>query len=133
MSAMTPEQRAAGLAAAARVRRADLLAAADGIAGAGQVEMLEAPVPRSVMLELETAAGAFCVSEVVVTTALVAVGGAEGWGCVMGWDDEGALAAATCSALADATVDEIARSALDDEREAAEREQADVAGTRLGR
>jgi alpha-D-ribose 1-methylphosphonate 5-triphosphate synthase subunit PhnG len=91
---------AQGLAAAARVRRDALIALADETAAAYAVDLTEAPAPNSVLLEVESAAGSFYLTEVVITAARVRVEGRDGYGCVLGWDAGGALAGALCDAAA---------------------------------
>lgn len=113
------ERLSAGLAAAARVKRLELLDIAERIAGSAQVAVLQAPSASSVLVELGTPIGAFCFTEVVVTTASVRVDQASGWAAVMGFDQEAALAAAVADAVDSAEVRELARSALaleDEER-----------------
>ena len=112
---MTRGQFSEGLAAAARVRRNELLALADDLALQNDVSVIDAPAPGSVMLELDSSVGAFCFTEVVVTTARVRVERAEGWGAVMGWDAEGALASALCDAAGGERASALARQALADE------------------
>lgn len=120
-----------GLAAAARVRRAELIALADDVAEHAPVEVLDAPAAGSIMLELESSVGSFCFAEVVVTTARVRVDDRNGWGCVLGWDAEGALASALCDAVADERAARVARSALEDEARAREARLRAVAGTKV--
>jgi phosphonate C-P lyase system protein PhnG len=123
--------RSEGLAAAARVRRDELVALADDVAASLAVEVVEAPAAASVMLELSSRTGTFCLTEVVVTTARVRVRANDGWGCVMGFDPAGALAGALCDALADERVEVLARRALADEAAArAERSRA-LAATKV--
>jgi alpha-D-ribose 1-methylphosphonate 5-triphosphate synthase subunit PhnG len=128
---MTPERRAEGLAAAARVRRGELLAAAERVAAVGGVTVVERPAPGTVMLELATAVGETCLSEVVVTTAAVTVADRPGWGCVLGWDDEGALAAALCDSGDPEAAAALAELALADEATARAATSAAVAATRV--
>ncbi|MBV8082111.1 MAG: phosphonate C-P lyase system protein PhnG [Candidatus Eremiobacteraeota bacterium] len=106
------ERRSEGLAAAARVNRAGLLDLGERIALRERVSVTEAPAARSVMIELGTPVGAFCFTEVVVTTAAVNVGGAPGWAAVMGFDQEAALAAAIADATASVEVRDLAEDAL---------------------
>jgi alpha-D-ribose 1-methylphosphonate 5-triphosphate synthase subunit PhnG len=122
-----------GLAAAARVRRDDLLDRAEQIASDHRVFVLDAPRPASTMVELETPVGAFCFTEVVVTTARVRVDGAEGWGCALGWDEEGALAAALVDAAGDREAQELAAQALADEAAARLETARLVAASRVER
>jgi alpha-D-ribose 1-methylphosphonate 5-triphosphate synthase subunit PhnG len=112
---MTNQSRSEGLAAAARVRRGALLELAGEIAERGDVEVIDRPAPGSVMVELDTSVGAFCFTEVVVTTARVHVGGTEGWAAVLGWDAEAALASALCDAAGDERTTQLAEGALADE------------------
>ncbi len=128
---MTAEERSAGLAAAARVRRDGLLALADRELASADAEIVAAPAPGSVMVELENAAGAFCFTEVVVTTASVRLDGAPGWGCVLGFDREAALAAALLDAHPSGELEELLRVALQVERQAEAREAQALAGTRV--
>lgn len=128
---MSPERRVEGLAAAARCRRAALLHLGETIAASEAVELVERPGPQTVMLELSCAIGAFCLGEAVVTTARVAVAGDSGFGCVMGFDAEAALAAALADAAGGAAADELADRALDDERRERLREDHDVSATRV--
>lgn len=129
---MTPERRSEGLAAAARSLRGELIEHAAGIAGGCRCRVVEPPTPGSVMVELESPVGSFCLTEVVVTTARVEVDGAGGWGCVLGFDEEGALAGALLDAAPGSDVQRLAQRALD--REAREREAAAcaVASTEVG-
>ncbi|NKQ58231.1 hypothetical protein HFP15_35805 [Amycolatopsis sp. K13G38] len=106
------ERRAEGLAAAARTDRSALLALAEPIAARGEVTVEVAPEPRTVMTVLETPIGQQCLTEVVVTTAAVTVAGTRGWGCVLGWDAEAALAAALADAADPAGADRLAEAAL---------------------
>jgi alpha-D-ribose 1-methylphosphonate 5-triphosphate synthase subunit PhnG len=123
--------RSEGLAAAARVRRPDLLALAEEVALAAAVDLVDPPAAASVMLELESSVGTFCLTEVVVTTARVRAGEADGWGCVLGWDAEGALATALCDAAAGARAEDLARHALDVESAARRERLHAVAATKV--
>jgi alpha-D-ribose 1-methylphosphonate 5-triphosphate synthase subunit PhnG len=128
----TPGRLAEGLAAAARVRREGLLDLAEAVAVRG-AQVLEPPRAGTVLVRVRGAAGAFCLTEAVVTTATALAGGRRGWGCVLGWDEEGALA---CALLAAARTDEavrLAEAALADEDAARRRRLAAVAATRVGR
>lgn len=129
---MTPERRSEGLAAAARVLRGELVERAEGIAAGQPCRVVEAPAPGSVMVELESPVGSFCFTEVVVTTARVEVDGTPGWACVLGFDEEGALAGALLDAMPGTDVERLAQRALD--REEREREAAAraVATTEVG-
>jgi len=120
-----------GLAAAARVKRNDLLDLAERIAASQPVAVLEPPLARSVMLELGTTIGAFCFTEVVVTTASVRVGAADGWAAVMGFDQEAALAAALADAVDSQEVRDLAEAALGAEETERRRTAASMADTRV--
>ncbi len=129
---MTDEERSAGLAAAARVRRAALIALADEIgAGNAAIEVIDAPAPGSIVVEVDSRAGPFCFTEVVVTTATVALGESLGWACVMGYDREGALAGALLDALRDERVEALALAALADESAAQAAFERALAETRV--
>ncbi|MGP6155997.1 MAG: phosphonate C-P lyase system protein PhnG [Vulcanimicrobiaceae bacterium] len=128
---MTAEERSAGLAAAARVQREALLALADRALQGTAVELLEAPEPGTIMLELESRAGTFCFTEVAITTARVQLDGTEGWGCVMGFDREAAVASAVCDARPSDAVTRLAAEALEAERQAREAQARGVARTRV--
>jgi alpha-D-ribose 1-methylphosphonate 5-triphosphate synthase subunit PhnG len=83
------------------------------------------------MTVLDTPIGQQCLTEVVVTTAAVTVAGNPGWGCVLGWDAEAALAAALADAADLAAADHLAETALrTEERERAVR-TAQVRATRM--
>jgi len=127
---LTPERRAEGLAAAARVARSELIAAAEGLVSRGHVEVVEAPAAGSLMVELETPAGSFCLTEVVVTTCTIRLDGRPGWAAVMGWDDEASLAAAIIDADP-ALADGVAEAAVAAEARAREDESAAIAATRV--
>lgn len=120
-----------GLAAAARVRRAELIALAEEIAQQGGVEVSQAPAAGTIMVELDSSVGAFCFTEVVVTTARVRVARLDGWAAVLGWDAEGALASALCEAVADERAFDLARNALEDEAAAREDLLRAVAATKV--
>jgi alpha-D-ribose 1-methylphosphonate 5-triphosphate synthase subunit PhnG len=129
---VTDEERSAGLSAAARVRREALIALADEIgAGNAAVEVIDAPAPGTIVVEAATRAGTFCFTEVVVTTATVALGERLGWGCVMGYDREGALAGALLDAVRDARVEALAGASLADERAARASFERALAQTRV--
>jgi alpha-D-ribose 1-methylphosphonate 5-triphosphate synthase subunit PhnG len=128
--AVTPEERAGGLAAAARVLRADLISAAETVAARNRVEIVEAPAPGSVMVELETPVGSFCLTEVVVTRCAVRVAGRQGWAAVLGWDDEASLAAAILDAEP-AVAEPLATAALATEAGARAAEAAAIAATKV--
>lgn len=128
---MTPEELVTGLAAAARVRRERLLGLAGAVAGENDVRVDESPRPSSVMLQLDTPVGEFCLGEVVVTTAGVTVGTAEGWACVIGYDEEGALAAALCATAGGDRARLLAREAQAEEAAARIREEEGAATTRI--
>jgi alpha-D-ribose 1-methylphosphonate 5-triphosphate synthase subunit PhnG len=129
---VTDEERSAGLAAAARVRRAELIALGDEIAaGAVAIDVIDAPAAGAIVVEVESGAGAFCFTEVVVTTATVALGESLGWCCVMGYDREAALAGALLDAIRDGRVEALAQQALADERAARASFERALAGTRV--
>lgn len=129
---MTPERRSEGLAAAARVLRGELVEQAEGIAAGRHCQVVEPPAPGSVMVELESPVGSFCLTEVVVTTARVEVDGMAGWGCVLGFDEEGALAGAVLDARPDGAVETLAQRALDREQREREAAARAVATTGVG-
>lgn len=128
---MSPQRGTEGLAAAARVRRAQLLDLGERIADRAAVGMPQAPVAGSAMIETESAIGASCLGEVVVTTCAVTVDGASGWGCALGWDRAGALAAALADAAGGAQAEELGRSALEAEEIARRAEDRRLAATRV--
>jgi alpha-D-ribose 1-methylphosphonate 5-triphosphate synthase subunit PhnG len=128
---MTAEERSAGLAAAARVCRDRLLALADDALRGSEAELITPPEPASIMMELESGAGAFCFTEVVITTASVRLAGAAGGGCVMGFDREGALASAVLDAGSTQAVERLACAALAAEREERERLARELGRTRV--
>ena len=128
---MTRAELSEGLAAAARIRRNELVALAEEIAQDGGVEVIARPAAGSVMVELESSVGAFCLTEVVVTTASVRIAERAGWGAVLGWDAEGALASALCDARADRGAFALARRALDDEAEQRVERMRAVATTKV--
>ncbi|HTV73977.1 MAG TPA: phosphonate C-P lyase system protein PhnG [Candidatus Acidoferrales bacterium] len=128
---MTAPERSAGLAAAARLWRDDLIALGERVLDAASVEVTAMPAPGSVMMELAGEIGSFCFTEVVVTTASVCVDGASGWGCVMGYDREAALAAAVLDARATDEVESFAKAALAAEEEERMRLSRALAGTRI--
>jgi alpha-D-ribose 1-methylphosphonate 5-triphosphate synthase subunit PhnG len=130
------EELSEGLAAAARVRRDELLDLAECVATSRQVTVTQRPAAGSVMLELEGPVGAFCFTEAVVTTARVEVRlepeARVGWGCAMGWDPEAALAIALLDAEPGAAAFSLARRALADEEAERLRLRRAVATTRVG-
>jgi alpha-D-ribose 1-methylphosphonate 5-triphosphate synthase subunit PhnG len=128
--AVFPEERSRGLAAAARVLRADLISAAETIAARNHVEVVEAPAPGSVMVELETPVGSFCLTEVVVTRCAVRVADNHGWAAVLGWDDEASLAAAIVDTQPE-VADPLTTAALAAEAGARAAEAAAVAATKV--
>lgn len=129
---MSRQRLAEGLAAAARVQRAQLLDLGERIAGDGAaVGMQQAPVAGSAMIEIESVIGASCLGEVVVTTCSVTVGAATGWGCVLGWDRSGALAAALADAAGGAEAELLGRRALALEAIARRAEDRRLAATRV--
>lgn len=121
-----------GLAAAARVLRSEMVAIAERIAGSGAVDVVAAPAAGSIMLQLTSPVGDFNLTEVAITTAEVRVAGSSGWGCVMGWDEEGALAAAMLDATPGTDVITLAERALAIEAEERDRQARSVAATRVG-
>lgn len=123
------KERAEGLAAAARCRRTKLLALAEPLASVARV--VEPPTAKTVMMEVATAVGPFCLAEVVVTTASVRIAEAVGWSCVLGWDEHGALAAALCDAVGGAGTDQLAAEALAAETAERREIEAAVATTRV--
>jgi phosphonate C-P lyase system protein PhnG len=128
---VTRAQLSEGLAAAARVRRDELLTLADELAQSHEVDVVERPTPGTLMLELESSVGPFCFTEVVVTTARVRIAHTEGWGAVMGWDAEGALAGALCDAAGGERATTLARNALADESERRIARMRAVASTKV--
>ncbi len=128
---MTPEERSAALAAAARTQREALIGLADALLFTIPAQVVSAPAAGSLMVELENAAGAFCFTEVVVTTAEVSLDGSNGWGCVLGFDREAALAAAILDARPDARLDDFLATALASEAAAREREASALVRTRV--
>jgi alpha-D-ribose 1-methylphosphonate 5-triphosphate synthase subunit PhnG len=128
---VTAQERSAGLAAAARVQRDELLALAGSLLAGAEVELLAPAEPGTIMLELESPAGTFCFTEVAITTARVRLDGAEGWGCVMGFDREAAVASAVLDAQPSAAVVRLAQAALEAERTARDTQTRGVARTRI--
>lgn len=128
---ISAERRSEGLAAASRARRPDLLELAEDIAASCHVEVLEAPTAATLMVQLQSAVGEHCLGEVVVTYASVRVDSHNGWACVSGWDEEGALAAALCDAIADARVDALAEASLAAEADGRASQSHIVAATAL--
>ena len=94
--------------------------------------MAEPPRAGTVMVRLRGPVGEFCLTEVVVTTAAAVFAGRTGRACVMGWDEEGALACALLAAAASGEAAALAEEAL--AAEAADREARlrAVAATRVG-
>jgi alpha-D-ribose 1-methylphosphonate 5-triphosphate synthase subunit PhnG len=123
---------AAGLAAAARTHRDDLLTLGEHIAQTRAVDLHAAPAPQSVLVELAGPIGVCGLGEAIVTTTSVAVDGRPGWSCVLGWDDSGSLAAALCEAADDDAAHALAERALSTEVEAAQARAAAVAQTKVG-
>lgn len=123
---------AAGLAAAARTHRDDLLALGEHIAQTRDIDLHAAPAPQSVLVELAGPIGVCGLGEAIVTTTSVAVDGRPGWSCVLGWDDAGSLAAALCEAVDDDAAQALARRALDREAETAKARAEAVALTKVG-
>lgn len=121
-----------GLAAAARIDRTRLLAAAEAVLSAHDgVEVVEAPEPRTVMGRFTSARGTQCLSEVVVTTTRVRLGTATTWAAVLGWDEDGALAAALVLAADPRTAADLAEYALRLEADQREARDMAVAATRM--
>lgn len=129
---MTPEQRSEGLAAAARVLRRDLLELAEAAATRPGARVVTPPEAGTVMLEFDAPVGTFAFTEAVVTTAEAGIGDRSGWGCVLGWDEEGALACALLDALAGDPVDQLAAAAIRLEAENRDREARSAATTKVG-
>jgi len=92
----------------------------------------EAPGAGTVMVRLRGPVGEFCLTEVVVTTAAAVVEGRRGWACVMGWDPEGALAAALLVAAASPEAAALAEEALAAEAAQRQARLQTVAATRVG-
>lgn len=130
-SAVTTEELATGLAAAARVCRGRLIELGEEIAARHDVKVDDVPRPSSVMVELGSPVGDFCLGEVVVTSAGVSVGPSEGWACVVGYDEEGAVAAALCAAAGGEGARLLAREALEEEAARYRREMAAAESTRI--
>jgi alpha-D-ribose 1-methylphosphonate 5-triphosphate synthase subunit PhnG len=128
---VTPERRSEGLAAAARVRRDEVLREAEAVLGRARVEVVRPPAAGSVMLELDSPVGSFCLTEVVVTSAEVRVDGESGWACVLGFDEEVAVAAAILDGGARPVAERLAEAALAEEAATAEEEARMVAATRV--
>ena len=132
MPGLSPEDRSAGLAAAVRAERAAVVALAELVATRSRVDVVEAPAAGSVMVELETPAGSFSLTEVVVTTCAVRVDDRPGWAAVLGWDDEASLAAAILDAEP-ALADPLAEAAIARIAASHDEEARVVAATRVGR
>ncbi|HEX4211698.1 MAG TPA: phosphonate C-P lyase system protein PhnG [Candidatus Dormibacteraeota bacterium] len=128
---MTPERRSEGLAAAVRVHRDEVLQEAVAVVRRSRVEVIRPPAAGSVMLELDSPVGSFCLTEVVVTSAEVRVDGGTGWACVLGFDEEAAVAAAILDGSAGPTAERLAEAALTEEAEQAEEEARMAAATRV--
>ena len=129
---MTPERRSEGLAAAVRTHRSEVMDAAEEVASRDGVDVVTPPSAGSVMLELASPVGDFCFTEVVVTTVEVRVAGSPGWACVLGYDEEAALAAAVLDAVQGPDVEQLAERALATEARRNEEEARSVASTRVG-
>jgi alpha-D-ribose 1-methylphosphonate 5-triphosphate synthase subunit PhnG len=121
-----------GLAAAARVRRDALLELGESVAARSDVAVIAGPDPQSLLVELESAVGSFCLTEVVVTTCEATVDAHLGWGCALGWDAEGALAAALGDAAGGEAAASLAVAALEEEARTAIEERRMLAVTRVG-
>lgn len=127
-----PELLVEGLAAAARVRREQLLDLAEAaLAEAGDVQVLESPQPATVMARFAACRGEQCVAEVVLTPARVRVDGQQAWAVVLGWDEQAALAAAVVAALRSESAKELAREALGAEAEHRRAAWKTLAATRM--
>lgn len=123
---------AEGLAAAARVDRTRLLADAEAVLGAhDDVEVVEVPEPRTVMGRFASDRGTQCVTEVVVTTARVRLGTLTTWAVVLGWDEDGALAAALVLAADPFIAADLAERALRLEADQRRARDVAVAATRM--
>jgi alpha-D-ribose 1-methylphosphonate 5-triphosphate synthase subunit PhnG len=128
---MTPEELATGLAAAARVSRAELLELATWVRRQGAVVVDEEPRPATVMVVVHSPVGEFCLGEVVVTVATVRRGDRQGWGCVIGYDEDAALASALCSTAGAEGAEALARTALMREADGRRQTAVAVAATRV--
>lgn len=128
---MTPERRSEGLAAAVRVRRQEVLSEAEAVLLRSRIEVVRPPAAGSVMLEVDSPVGSFCLTEVVVTTAEVLVDGRSGWASVLGFDEEAAVAAAIIDGSGGGAAERLAGAALADEAEQAREEARMVAATRV--
>lgn len=120
-----------GLAAAARVLREDLLALAAAVLDRCDPSVIEPPEPRTVMNHFAADRGQQCLGEVVVTTARVAESGRSSWSIVLGWDEEGALAAAIVGLGDPSLVRELGTRALRIEDEQRQETAQMVAATRM--
>lgn len=130
-----PERRFAALSVA---EPSALLAMAERVAAAADVELVAGPEAATMLVRLtESVRGEpFHLAEVVVSQAEVRVDGHRGDGLVLGSDPRRALAAAVCDGAAEAGVlaDEVAALVAEAEAEgdaAWRREQARVAPTRV--
>jgi hypothetical protein len=128
---LSVERRCAGLAAAAVHCRGRLLKLAEPIAAGSDVVLDQAPEPRTVLTVLETSIGRHCLSDVVVTTAAVTVAGRRGWGCVLGWDAEAAVASALLAASDSAQVDALTAEGLAREQAVRAERRAQTQTTRM--
>ncbi len=113
------------------MRRERLLDLAELVAARG-AQVVEPPRAATVMIRLRGPVGTFCLTEAVVTTAEALVDGHLGWGCVLGWDEEGALACALLAAGRPDGAPELAQAALADEEAERRRRLEAVAATRVG-
>ncbi|HEX6488241.1 MAG TPA: phosphonate C-P lyase system protein PhnG [Candidatus Dormibacteraeota bacterium] len=129
---MSATMRREGYAAAARVRREQLLDLAEDVAAREEVALIHAPAAATVMLEVEGPVGAFCLTEVVITTVSVDVAGRAGWAAVLGYDEEGALAAAILDSTPSAPAEALAGEALAAEAAARAEQAALVGATKVG-
>lgn len=77
---------------------------ADAVAAASDVEVLQPPTGGLVHMQVRdpVQGGPFYLGEVLVTECRVAVGGVNGFGCVLGDDPERALCAAVIDAALEA-------------------------------
>lgn len=110
---------------------------AEEVLASAHVTVTQPAGPCSVIMELATPVGEFCLTEVVVTEAFVEVDGLPGWGCVMGFDEHAGLAAAVVDGwaasdpTAGSTVDALCLSAEQVEREADDTARRQVRSTEI--
>ena len=129
---MNADERCSGLAAAARCRRSQLLKLAETVAEREPIRLVDPPEAQTVMLEIQSPIGEFCAVEVVVTTARIDLGQRSGWGCVLGWDAEGAVACALLDASGGPEVEAVAAASLAVEADAREERSRALATTHVG-